>query len=154
MPVDLYDPAGLWGDMSAEKSKRGLAVEINNGRAAMLGIFGNMVAEAQTGQTLGEQMGAAFGRGLLMAAAGSCSGKLHLEGVLENPQDVRLTWRVLKLICAADATQTRVVAEATARRVIARWLVPAWRERYYAFGSRGYETARASYLRGYAARTC
>jgi hypothetical protein len=24
----------------------------------MLGIFGNMVAEAQTGQTLGEQMGA------------------------------------------------------------------------------------------------
>ena len=58
MPVDLYDPAGLWGDMSAEKSKRGLAVEINNGRAAMLGIFGNMVAEAQTGQTLGEQMGA------------------------------------------------------------------------------------------------
>ena len=44
MPVDLYDPAGLWGDMSAEKSKRGLAVEINNGRAAMLGIFGFMAA--------------------------------------------------------------------------------------------------------------
>merc|ERR1712149_117376 len=32
--------------------------DIPNGRLAMLGIFGNMVAEAQTGQTLGEQMGA------------------------------------------------------------------------------------------------
>ena len=26
MPVDLYDPAGLWGDMSAEEVERGLAV--------------------------------------------------------------------------------------------------------------------------------
>ena len=49
MPVDLYDPAGLWGDMSAEKSKRGLAVEINNGRAAMLGIFGFMSASKVPG---------------------------------------------------------------------------------------------------------
>ena len=49
MPVDLYDPAGLWGDMSAEKSKRGLAVEINNGRAAMLGIFGFMAASKVDG---------------------------------------------------------------------------------------------------------
>merc|ERR1712167_394599 len=37
-------PRRPWGDMSAEKSKRGLAVEINNGRAAMLGIFGFMAA--------------------------------------------------------------------------------------------------------------
>merc|ERR1719390_75508 len=49
MPVDLYDPAGLWGDMSAEKSKRGLAGEIDNGRAAMLGIFGFMVASKVDG---------------------------------------------------------------------------------------------------------
>jgi hypothetical protein len=49
LPVDLYDPAGLWGDMSAEKSKRGLAVEINNGRAAMLGIFGFMSASKVAG---------------------------------------------------------------------------------------------------------
>merc|ERR1712164_88278 len=49
MPVYLYDPAGLWGDMSAEKSKRGLAVEINNGRAAMLGIFGFMAASKVDG---------------------------------------------------------------------------------------------------------
>merc|ERR1712138_166859 len=49
MPVDLYDPAGLWGDMAAEKSKRGLAVEINNGRAAMLGIFGFMAASKVDG---------------------------------------------------------------------------------------------------------
>jgi len=43
LPVDLYDPAGLFGGMSPEKSKRGLQVEINNGRAAMLGIFGFLV---------------------------------------------------------------------------------------------------------------
>ena len=49
MPVALYAPAGLWGDMSAEKSKRGLAVEINNGRAAMLGIFGFMAASKVDG---------------------------------------------------------------------------------------------------------
>ena len=49
LPVDLYDPAGLWGDMSAGKSKRGLAVEINNGRAAMLGIFGFMSASKVAG---------------------------------------------------------------------------------------------------------
>merc|ERR1712060_964155 len=40
LPVDLYDPAGLFGGMSAEKSKRGLQAEINNGRLAMLAIFG------------------------------------------------------------------------------------------------------------------
>ena len=68
LPVDLYDPAKLFGGMSAEKSKRGpalfprrawrgaaggrlrftqtrrprrrgLMAEINNGRAAMLAIF-------------------------------------------------------------------------------------------------------------------
>jgi hypothetical protein len=39
LPVDLYDPAGFNGSMSKEKSTRLLKVEINNGRAAMLGIF-------------------------------------------------------------------------------------------------------------------
>ena len=49
MPVDLYDPAKLFSGMSAEKSKRGLAVEINNGRAAMLGIFAFMSASKVDG---------------------------------------------------------------------------------------------------------
>ena len=56
MPVDLYDPAGLWGDMSAEKSKRGLAVEINNGRAAMLGIFGFMAAWSPSRNALSREL--------------------------------------------------------------------------------------------------
>jgi len=33
-------------------------MEINQGRAAMLGIFGAMVGEAVTGQTLAEQVAA------------------------------------------------------------------------------------------------
>jgi hypothetical protein len=40
VPFDLYDPFGLFENDSAEKKARGLNVEINNGRAAMLGIFG------------------------------------------------------------------------------------------------------------------
>jgi len=40
VPFDLYDPFGFFANDSAEKKARGLNVEINNGRAAMLGIFG------------------------------------------------------------------------------------------------------------------
>ena len=46
LPVDLYDPMGMSSSMSAEKSKKGLQAEINNGRLAMLGIFG-FLAEAK-----------------------------------------------------------------------------------------------------------
>jgi len=40
VPLDLYDPFGLFQNDSEEKKARGRNVEINNGRAAMLGIFG------------------------------------------------------------------------------------------------------------------
>jgi len=40
VPLDLYDPFGFFKNNSPEKNARGLNVEINNGRAAMLGIFG------------------------------------------------------------------------------------------------------------------
>jgi len=41
--------------LEGEELKRKLDMEINQGRAAMLGIFGAMVGEAVTGQTLAEQ---------------------------------------------------------------------------------------------------
>eukprot|EP00548_Thalassiothrix_antarctica_P014974 CAMPEP_0194173754 /NCGR_PEP_ID=MMETSP0154-20130528/8028_1 /TAXON_ID=1049557 /ORGANISM="Thalassiothrix antarctica, Strain L6-D1" /LENGTH=302 /DNA_ID=CAMNT_0038886923 /DNA_START=57 /DNA_END=965 /DNA_ORIENTATION=- len=47
---DLYDPFNIWkGKMSKEKSERRLVMEINNGRLAMLGIFGFLAADAVPG---------------------------------------------------------------------------------------------------------
>ena len=42
VPFDLFNPLGLlpFDKMSEEQKARGRNVEINNGRAAMLGIFG------------------------------------------------------------------------------------------------------------------
>jgi len=40
VPFNLFDPFELFANDSEEKKARGRAVEINNGRAAMLGIFG------------------------------------------------------------------------------------------------------------------
>merc|ERR1719352_1578122 len=61
-PASKYDGdynVGFFGEkLSPEKKTQKLNAEMANGRLAMLGIFGNMVAEAQTAQTLGEQMGA------------------------------------------------------------------------------------------------
>lgn len=42
---DLYDPARLNRKMSEEKRQRRLLAEINNGRLAMLGLFGFLVAD-------------------------------------------------------------------------------------------------------------
>jgi len=43
--LDLYDPLGFNKKMPAEKKERRLQVEINNGRLAMLGIFGFLCAD-------------------------------------------------------------------------------------------------------------
>jgi len=46
VPFDLYDPFGLSKNASPEKKAKGLLAEINNGRAAMLGIMA-FVAESK-----------------------------------------------------------------------------------------------------------
>merc|ERR1712071_343698 len=43
--LDLYDPFGLSKKMTDEKKEKRLSMEINNGRLAMLGIFGFLSAD-------------------------------------------------------------------------------------------------------------
>jgi len=60
MPASKYDGdygVGYFGTeiTDPEEKVRKLNVELNNGRAAMLGIIGNFASEAATGQTMYEQ---------------------------------------------------------------------------------------------------
>jgi light-harvesting complex I chlorophyll a/b binding protein 1 len=62
MPASKYDGdygVGWFGEnLNPEEKARKLTAEINNGRAAMMGIMGNMVVECMTGQTMYEQYAA------------------------------------------------------------------------------------------------
>ena len=63
MPASKYDGdygVGYFGTNveDPEEKARKLNVELNNGRAAQMGILGNMVAEKLTGQTMYEQYAA------------------------------------------------------------------------------------------------
>jgi len=49
VPLDLFDPFSYSKNRSAEEKERGLKVEINNGRLAMLGIFGFLSAQTIPG---------------------------------------------------------------------------------------------------------
>jgi len=49
VPLNLYDPFGFSKNRSDEAKARGLVVEINNGRLAMLGIFGFLCAQTIPG---------------------------------------------------------------------------------------------------------
>ena len=49
VPFNLFDPFGLSKRASDEKKAKGLETEINNGRLAMLGIFGFLVESTLPG---------------------------------------------------------------------------------------------------------
>ena len=44
VPFDLYDPFGFSSKKTPEQKEKGLLIEINNGRLAMLGIMGFVAA--------------------------------------------------------------------------------------------------------------
>ena len=49
VPFNLYDPLNLWTGRTAEQKERGLIIEINNGRLAMIGIMGFLAAQKMPG---------------------------------------------------------------------------------------------------------
>ena len=44
VPLDLWDPFGFTKKMTPERKEKALVAEINNGRLAMIGIFGMISA--------------------------------------------------------------------------------------------------------------
>ena len=49
VPFNLYDPLRIFSNNSKERKERGLLAEINNGRLAMIGMFGFLCAQSIPG---------------------------------------------------------------------------------------------------------
>ena len=49
LQYDLYDPFNFYKNRSEEDKAKGLVTEINNGRLAMIGIFGFLAADKVEG---------------------------------------------------------------------------------------------------------
>jgi len=49
LPLNLWDPFGFTKNMSPEKKQKSLIAEVNNGRLAMIGIFGFVAASCVPG---------------------------------------------------------------------------------------------------------
>lgn len=82
--LNLYDPFNLHKNDSAERKERGLVAEINNGRLAMIGIFGFLAANKYPGSVplLDKIEGAA--PGYSGNALAPFEGNFHWSTFLDN----------------------------------------------------------------------
>jgi len=85
VPFNLYDPFNLFAKQSAESKARGLNVEINNGRAAMLGIFGLISASKGLIVPGLDNLGIAQSSGEPMAYFGPNDALPFVEGMYSQP---------------------------------------------------------------------